>query len=50
MTEAQVRRTLIEARAQQPEISSRIDPDAGTSSRPEASPIVAAVKKLVSKE
>jgi signal peptide peptidase SppA len=49
-TEAQVRRALIEARAEQPEIASRITADAGTTARPESSPVVAAVKKLVTKE
>ena len=50
MTEAQVRRALLEARAEQPEIASRITADAGTTVRPESSPVVAAVKKLVTKE
>jgi hypothetical protein len=49
-TEAQVRRALIDARAAQPEIRSHITADAGTTLRPEASPIVAAAKKLNSKE
>ncbi len=51
-TEAQVRRTLLDARAEQPEIASRITADAGanTSDRPELSPVVAAVKKLTAKE
>lgn len=50
MTEAQVRRALLEARADQPEIASRITADAGTTVRPESSPVVAAVKKLATKE
>lgn len=50
MTEAQVRRALLEARAEQPEIASRITADAGTTVRPESSPVVAAVKKLARKE
>lgn len=50
MTEAQVRRALLEARAEQPEIASRITADAGTAVRPESSPVVAAVKKLATKE
>jgi hypothetical protein len=43
-SEAQVRRALLDARADQPEIASRITADAGTSQRPENSPVVAAVK------
>lgn len=42
----QARRTLLDARAAQPEIASRITPEASTTSRPEASPVIAAVKKL----
>lgn len=49
-SESQVRRTLLDARAEQPEITSRVTPDAGATLRPEASPVVAAVKKLNSKE
>jgi hypothetical protein len=49
-SEAQVRRALLDARADQPEIASRITADAGTSQRPENSPVVAAVKKLTAKE
>jgi hypothetical protein len=49
MTEAQVRRVLLDARAEQPEIASRITADAGTTTRPESSPVVAAVKKLATK-
>ncbi|MFN4342882.1 MAG: S49 family peptidase [Azonexus sp.] len=49
-TEAQVRRALLETKADQPEISSRITADAGTTLRPEDSPVVAAVKKLTAKE
>lgn len=50
MTEAQVRRLLIDTRANQPEIASRITLDAGNQSQPSTSPVVAAVKKLISKE
>ena len=50
MNEAQVRRALLEARAEQPEIASRITADAGTTVQPESSPVVAAVKKLATKE
>jgi signal peptide peptidase SppA len=51
-SEAQVRRALLEARADQPEITSRITTDTGTGTtlRPEDSPVVAAVKKLTNKE
>lgn len=54
-TEAEVRRVLIEAKAARSDatpIQSTINADAGTHevSRPEASPIVSAVKKLISKE
>jgi len=49
-SEAQVRRALLETKADQPEIASRITADAGTSPRPEHSPVVAAVKKLTAKE
>jgi ClpP class serine protease len=49
-SEAQVRRALLDARANQPEIASRITADAGSSQRPENSPVVAAVKKLTAKE
>jgi len=54
-TEAEVRRGLIEAKASRSDaapIQSTIHADAGTQelSRPEASPIVSAVKKLISKE
>ena len=54
-TEAEVRRVLIEARAARSDatpIQSTIPADAGTQevSRPDASPIVSAVKKLISKE
>lgn len=50
VSEAQVRRALLEARAQQPEISSHITADAGTTAQPAVSPVIAAVKKLISKE
>jgi signal peptide peptidase SppA len=48
MSEAQVRQALLNARAEQPDISSRITADAGTqsTSQPESSPVVAAAKKL----
>ena len=54
-TEAEVRRVLIEAKAARSDatpIQSTIPADAGTQevSRPDASPIVSAVKKLISKE
>lgn len=54
-SEAEVRRALIEARAARSDatpIHSAITPEAGTgdASRPEASPVVAAVKKLIHKE
>lgn len=49
-SEAQVRRALLDARADQPEIASRITAEAGTIQRPENSPVVAAVKKLTVKE
>lgn len=49
-TEAQVRRALLEARAHQAEISSHITADAGTTAHPAVSPVIAAVKKLISKE
>ncbi len=48
MSETQVRQALLNARAEQPDISSRITADAGTQliSQPESSPVVAAVRKL----
>lgn len=54
-TEAEVRHSLIEARAARSEatpIQSAITPEAGTEAphRPESSPVVAAVKKLIHKE
>ena len=54
-SEAEVRRVLIEAKAARSDatpIQSTINADAGTQevSRPEASPIVSAVKKLIAKE
>lgn len=54
-TEAEVRRVLIEAKAARSDatpIQSTITPEAGTQAvaRPETSPIVSAVKKLVSRE
>jgi hypothetical protein len=50
LSEAEVRRALLEARSDQVEIASRITPDAGTAVRPETGPVVAAVKKLITKE
>jgi signal peptide peptidase SppA len=50
VSEAQVRKTLLGARADQTEIASRIAPDAASPSRTDTSPVVAAVKKLTSKE
>ena len=50
LSEAQVRRALLDARAEQPEIASRITAYAWTSLRPEHSPVVAAAKKLANKE
>jgi len=54
-SEADVRRVLCEAKAARSEatpIHSTITPEAGTETpeRPEASPVVAAVKKLIHKE
>lgn len=49
-SEAQVRKTLLAARADQTEIASRLAPDAPSPSRTDTSPVVAAVKKLTSKE
>jgi len=49
MTEAQVRRVLLEARASQPEIASRITADASVTPSTETSPVVAAVQKLIKK-
>ena len=50
MSESQVRRALLNARAEQPEIASRINPDAVVAHPTAASPVVAAVKKLNAKE
>lgn len=50
LSEAQVRHALIETRADQPEIASRITAEASTNQRPENSPVIAAVKKLTAKE
>lgn len=50
LTEAQVRRALLEARADQPEISSRITADAGNSQRLERNPMIDAVHKITIKE
>jgi signal peptide peptidase SppA len=50
LSEAQVRQVLLEARATQPEISSRISAESASSFRAESSPVVAAVKKMTSKE
>lgn len=49
LSEAQVRRALLAARAETPEIASRIAVDAGTSIRPETGPVVAAVQKLIAR-
>jgi ClpP class serine protease len=49
-SEAQVRRALLDARADQPDITSRITAEAGTRLLAENSPVVAAVKKLTAKE
>lgn len=49
-SETQVRRALLDARAEQPEITSHITADAGSCQGPENSPVVAAVKKLTAKE
>ncbi|AKJ30676.1 S49 family peptidase [Caldimonas brevitalea] len=46
-SQEKVRRTLLAARADQPEIASRITPDAGAAASPESSPLIAAVKKLI---
>ncbi|MDG9670891.1 S49 family peptidase [Hahella sp. CR1] len=45
-SEAQVRQVLLSARAEQPEIASRITAETGTQLRPEHSPVVAEVKRL----
>lgn len=55
LSEADARRTLCEAKAARSEVApihSTITPEAGTeaSARPEASPVVAAVRKLIHKE
>ncbi len=50
LSEAQVRQALLEARATQPEISSRLSAESASSFRAESSPVVAAVKKMTSKE
>lgn len=47
MSADQVRRTLLEARATQTEIASRISADAALAPQEPSSPIVAAVKKLI---
>ncbi|MCW7542099.1 S49 family peptidase [Aquabacterium sp. A7-Y] len=46
-SQEKVRRTLLDARADQPEIASRITADAGTTTSPESGPLMAAVKKLI---
>jgi capsid assembly protease len=50
LSEAQVRRALLEARADQPEIASRITADATVSQSAQDSPVVAAVRKIAAKE
>ena len=50
MNQAQIRQVLLNDRAEQPEITSRITADAGVRQQPEESPIVAAAKKLSAKE
>lgn len=50
LSESQVRRALIEARADQSEISSQINQDTHTHSSAPNSPVIAAVKKLHAKE
>lgn len=49
MSADQVRRVLLEARATQTEIASRISADAAVAVQEQSSPIVAAVKKLITK-
>jgi len=49
MSEAQVRRALLEARANQVEIASRITADATVTPSAEHSPVIAAVQKLIKK-
>jgi len=49
MSEAQVRRALLEARANQVEIASRITADATVTPSAEPSPVIAAVQKLIKK-
>jgi signal peptide peptidase SppA len=46
-SQAKVRHTLLAARADQPEIGSRITADASTASPPESGPLKAAVMKLI---
>lgn len=50
LSEAQVRRALLDARADQPEIASRITADATVSQSAQDSPVVAAVRKIAAKE
>lgn len=50
MNQAQIRQVLLNDRAEQPEITSRITADTGVRQQPEESPIVAAAKKLSAKE
>ena len=50
MSESQVRIALLEARADQKEISSHINPDIQTTMTSENNPVIAAVKKLHTKE
>ena len=50
-SESQVRRTLLASRAESPEITSVIHPDAATSTAsPEQNPLMKAVKKLIGKD
>ena len=50
-SESQVRRVLLASRAESPEITSVIHPDAATSTAsPEQNPLMKAVKKLIGKD
>ena len=50
-SESQVRRTLLASRAESPEITSVIHPDAATrAASPEQNPLMKAVKKLIGKD
>lgn len=50
MSEHQVRHALLEARAEQPEITSRISADTGSTPVTESSTMLAAVKRLIKRE